>query len=347
MATHSYAVLGIPKQEWLFAQTKQLTFAAIGLGGFFTISGYLVFKSLLNAPNIVQYLFNRVLRIYPALLVMLIVTIFLGQFIYNNTIPYWQNKTVYTYVSQNLTLYRNQYQIIGLFKNSLQMGIGKYGSVNSSLHTLANEFTLYLIIIPLFFIKNKLQLLKICTVAIFLFLLIVYIGKPAAILNFNFLGLVSNWGYYGIYFFTGALLFLFNIAAFKYKKQLLLITLLTVIGLLYFNSFGKALGVVFFATFVILLALVKMPKILQKFIPNGDYSYGVYLYAFPIQQVLANYFTLSYFTHFCCSFFIAFLFAYFSWHVIEKPMLRLKSANWLQLLKQKQCKYASTKCHNK
>ena len=58
----------------------------------------------------------------------------------------------------------------------------------------------------------------------------------------------------------------------------------------------------------------------------GDFSYGIYLYAFPLQQIVIMllgpeqpYVVLASLT-----FIATFIFAWLSWHYIEKPMLQLK-----------------------
>ncbi len=46
-----------------------LTFGILGVDGFFIISGYLITKSLLSSPSLLDYAKRRVLRIYPAFIV--------------------------------------------------------------------------------------------------------------------------------------------------------------------------------------------------------------------------------------------------------------------------------------
>ncbi len=59
---------------------------------------------------------------------------------------------------------------------------------------------------------------------------------------------------------------------------------------------------------------------------SGDYSYGLYLYAWPIQQLLVMNFgdRLQPTTLFAWAFVATFIAAFVSWHLIEKPCLRLK-----------------------
>ncbi|MFA0209146.1 hypothetical protein AB4536_19890, partial [Vibrio cyclitrophicus] len=58
----------------------------------------------------------------------------------------------------------------------------------------------------------------------------------------------------------------------------------------------------------------------------GDISYGVYIYAFPIQQALISSFPEFYFSLYVFfSFFVVVSVSIFSWKFVEKPFLKLKS----------------------
>jgi len=58
---------------------------------------------------------------------------------------------------------------------------------------------------------------------------------------------------------------------------------------------------------------------------KGDYSYGVYLYGFPIQQSLSAIFPgISVAPHLIASVVLSSLVAMGSWHFIEKPILRVR-----------------------
>jgi peptidoglycan/LPS O-acetylase OafA/YrhL len=78
------------------------------------------------------------------------------------------------------------------------------------------------------------------------------------------------------------------------------------------------------AYLVVYCGLSPMPKL--PFFSRGDYSYGVYLYAFPIQQALIAAFPAAWTwqSHLAVSALATTMFAYFSWHCIEKPTLRLR-----------------------
>ncbi len=78
---------------------------------------------------------------------------------------------------------------------------------------------------------------------------------------------------------------------------------------------------IYIVTFV---GLSKVPKL--PIFSTGDYSYGIYLYGFPIQQALANAFPAfrSMGILFFISLVIVTLFAMVSWHFIEKPILKMR-----------------------
>ena len=73
------------------------------------------------------------------------------------------------------------------------------------------------------------------------------------------------------------------------------------------------------------LGLQTPPK--SRLLRSGDYSYGVYLYAYPVQQAVWQLAPAgqSYVGNLVISLVCVSLFAVFSWHVIEKPALRLKT----------------------
>jgi peptidoglycan/LPS O-acetylase OafA/YrhL len=59
----------------------------------------------------------------------------------------------------------------------------------------------------------------------------------------------------------------------------------------------------------------------------GDLSYGVYIFAFPVQQIVVNWgkeMNYSFLTLFVISLFGTMIFAYASWHFIEQRVLRFK-----------------------
>jgi peptidoglycan/LPS O-acetylase OafA/YrhL len=56
-----------------------------------------------------------------------------------------------------------------------------------------------------------------------------------------------------------------------------------------------------------------------------DYSYGIYIYAFPVQQTLVSFWPqMPLPAYLLSSFVITVALAALSWHFVEKPALKLK-----------------------
>jgi peptidoglycan/LPS O-acetylase OafA/YrhL len=89
---------------------------------------------------------------------------------------------------------------------------------------------------------------------------------------------------------------------------------------------GSAFAAAIPTTYCVLyIGMLKFPRL--RFIESGDYSYGIYLYGFPIQQTLVHLFPI--FREWWPLLFVVaapltFAFAALSWHLIEKPTLSLK-----------------------
>jgi peptidoglycan/LPS O-acetylase OafA/YrhL len=65
-------------------------------------------------------------------------------------------------------------------------------------------------------------------------------------------------------------------------------------------------------------------KALDKVQSWGDPSYGLYIYAFPMQQVLVQLHPLQGWQLFCASLLVFLPIAYGSWHLLERRCIQLK-----------------------
>jgi len=149
--THAYPLSGMPSNDWISQiSDHQMSFSYLGVAGFFAISGYLVMQSLSRSSSLKEYFLKRILRIYPALIGVLVLTVLLGPFVYSGSLAnYLHNSSVWSYVPFNLTLFKLQYSIKGIFEDN------PYASViNGSLCTLPYEVLLYLLLSALFYLSR-------------------------------------------------------------------------------------------------------------------------------------------------------------------------------------------------
>lgn len=108
-------------------------------------------------------------------------------------------------------------------------------------------------------------------------------------------------------------------------KGFLLCVLLMGVSTRLAPNWGKLLLDIALPYAVIYLGFLKLPLI-PHFGKYGDFSYGVYLYAFPVQQLVLHLWKPIPFTAFMAlSFAITLICAIASWHFIEKPALSLKT----------------------
>jgi peptidoglycan/LPS O-acetylase OafA/YrhL len=125
-------------------------------------------------------------------------------------------------------------------------------------------------------------------------------------------------------FFLGACLYIIKDHIVLSKRALVGCGLFLLMALL----FNKDVFYVFFTLIspYIILCVAYLPKgkILQ-YNKLGDYSYGTYIYAWPIQQTLAITFVgIQPVEMMFATFILTLLFAITSWHLIEKPTMKLK-----------------------
>lgn len=326
IVSHSYALLNLHGDEPLRKMTHMMILSDIGLCGFFTISGYLILNSLLNSKSIVSYLAKRLLRIFPGLLVCLIVVIAICSLFYDGQIGYWLQKQTYSFLCNNLGLYTIQYEIPDVFANN------PFNTVNGSLWTLAHEFTLYLCIVGLFFIRKHRVLLTILTAIALVLCLIKNTCFANNFSNTVYLGLsVNSFALFAQYFAIGMLMQLRNYWQTN-KERWIVVSVCLVLALvgIYISSSHLSIylkPIIMLCVSVLFILLGEMYwKCLSDGIKHvGDMSYGVYIYSFPLQQILIAILPNITPVQLMCLTIAAVLpIAYVSWKCIEKPALSLK-----------------------
>ncbi len=291
---------------------------------FFTISGFLICKSWINSSNFGSYLAKRVLRIFPALIVLTVVTIiFIGPLITKlSLMDYFLNSTTLNYL-QNIRLYP-VYNLVDLFSEN------SYPSaVNGSLWSLPVEFFMYLFIALIALkkadgIKSSLLCLGALIVSAFS-LYFVHYSQPAAHPVLYGTDLISALDVIP-YFLIGALYSYYSLE--RYLNAQVAIFAIGIVALFQPTSaILKEALLYIIAPYAILSFAVAKTPILHRIGRFGDLSYGIYLYGFLIQQIINSVTTnsLTPVQNAVIAMPFAALCAYISWHIIEKPALKYKA----------------------
>ncbi len=318
--THSFNLLKLNEQEFLMRLTNQnVDFSFIGLTIFFSISGYLIAKSADTSISFKNYLWKRFLRIQPLLIVVCMLSVFvLGPIFTTDSIAnYFSNISSYTYFRNIMPLFGIQFTLPNVFTNN----IAEPG-INGSMWTLIVEERLYVFIGLIFLSKQLFKKLFILLIALFNLIYIIHIGFYDKHL-FDYL----NGGnvYYALIFINASLFYFLKIDFTKYSKSIMFYVL--VLACLYLSSFyiiKDSIQILLIPLLVIAFANIK--GFTNKAGKYGDFTYGIYIFSFPVQQILISEKLINNnpLLLFLFTLIIVLPMAYLSWHLLEKKMLRLK-----------------------
>lgn len=321
--SHSYFLTGTQGEFVTMLSKAQTSLSDIGVIGFFTLSGYLISSSFDRSENISRFLLNRVLRIFPGYWVCLLVTGFvIAPFIYLNGhqslsgFAFFGDGSAFSFFYRNFFLAINQWNIKGVLDSSFY-----HGSINGSLWSLYPEMQCYVLIlvIGLFGLINKNKFAFLLMLAFVYFIYSINLFNGASKIGPTFL-LLSNAFKLYIAFLCGTAVYVFRNWLFIDLKGQLFILLAT-LALLRFGGFNIAaplaiaiLGIKLFSEFTVKL--------------KYDISYGLYIYAFPIQQLVFTAYgkTLGFVPCLLIALLLSVLAGFLSFVLIEKPFMRLKKA---------------------
>lgn len=275
-------------------------FADLILPGFFALSGFLVAGSLARAGSLPEFLMLRLLRIIPALAVVLIATVLLlGPLL--TALPlrdYFRDPGVPLYLYS-----QPHFQLPGLFESNPRAGV-----VNGSLWTIPLELTCYAMLGALALVAGGPRILS---------LLLAVFGLLLMFPTMPFAGLLLTWlpaKPLVLAFVCGALLFQLR-GHTSLHPALGLSALAAALAVM---PHSVAVAMPFLAYAVIWLSLRRVPA----FLTRADYSYGFYLTAYPLQQTVISFLPQApWWSHLLLAVPLALMAAAILWHGIEHPLL--------------------------
>ncbi|MFI5013137.1 MAG: acyltransferase family protein [Hyphomicrobiales bacterium] len=288
---------------------------AIILPMFFALSGFLVCGSLMRCRTLVDFLALRILRLLPALAVETLLSAVLIGAIFT-TLPlkaYFTDPMFRGYFTSIIGMVK--YKLPGVFTTNPWPGF-----VNAQLWTLKFELACY-VLLAVAVLLGLVRRSRRFAVFILIAMLFVFArdgflrSAPAAV---SVPGSVL------------VLSFLLGVAAYLYRERivwsgrLFAVALATTLVCLSVPMGDFVVAVP--ATYVtVYLGLLNPGRI--SLVAKGDYSYGLFLYGYPIQQATVaalgepgRHWSIN----LAVAYPIAFAVAAFSWWCVERPCLRLK-----------------------
>jgi peptidoglycan/LPS O-acetylase OafA/YrhL len=321
LISHCYLIGGYGTEPFIALVKNQTYIAEFGVIGFFALSGYLIAGSYDRSKVFYVFLWHRFLRIFPGFWFCLIITAFvIAPIIYFsqhqslNAFPFTGANGSLSFIYKNFFLKVNQWSVGDILNQSAYKL-----SLNGSLWTLLPEFYCYLFIL-LTGLCGLLNTNKLTFTVITAFVYLIYILKFAFNIDYGptFLILSDALKLYTSFLF-GSLLYIYR-EELKFDKKALIVIILFAALLLKFGGYKVFAPI---AISVICIHLFSKFKASFKY----DISYGLYIYAFPIEQLVYNLWGkyLNIWGYLTISLLITCAVAFLSFVLIEKPFLKFKN----------------------
>lgn len=276
---------------------------------FFTITGFLVTYSFLRRNcEIKSYAIKRFVRIVPAYVCCIIFCIFLGLFVTKLSVAnFFSSAQTTKYTICNLFMLNwLEPELPSTFQDNLRP------QMNGSLWSMKQEVIFYILVPFVIWIlrKSGKRVLSVIPVAI-------------GLIIYNFIPVQLQ---YFLYFFSGMLLLLFMDEFCNHTKSILLISFISELILYttdipYLTSFCQTIEPLTFSS--IIVGIAYNCTFLNFFRKYDNVTYGLYLYHFPIIQLLILYGLAEYNITLCLivTILITAVLACISWYAIEKPLI--------------------------
>ena len=283
---------------------------------FFCLSGFLVSGSMERCRTLVSFIGLRIIRIYPALAVEVLLSAFLvGPLV--STLPLNEYFSGQEFALYMLNIIGDiHYKLPGIFNGNPLPSI-----VNSQLWTVPFELM--------------------CYVAISAIILLRHFDKGRLIIfvliSFGFVYFYYKLSFHKTFFLRGAVsgsllipYFLSGVLYYHYRYTMpingyiaIVAGVLSVLLLAYVPG-GDFLACISLGYFTIYIGLLNPRRLF--FVKHADISYGVYLYGAVIQQLLVYEFpsARSWYLNVALALPISIVLSFFSWHCVEKPAQNLR-----------------------
>jgi peptidoglycan/LPS O-acetylase OafA/YrhL len=309
VCSHAFPLsYGSDETEPVFQATRQqTTLGGIAVAVFFIISGYLITQSYTRTRDPRRFILARALRLLPGLAAVLtLLALILGPLLTTEPLPaYFSAPQTFRFVFGNLALLTFTDGLPGVFAT-----VPYRNAVDGSLWTLGYEAACYLLVLCL----GLAGLLNRWIVLTLFF--------ASLVASKYWIG--GDMVQFGSFFLGGAAICLWRP---RLRLTLAVLSLIVMAAALSTGGFRLAAAT---AGAYLVLYLALGPLRLPRW-DGTDISYGVYIWAFPVQQTvaLASGAHAAWWSNLLISFPVITGLAWLSWHLIEAPALSLRHARWI------------------
>ena len=298
----------------------QVTLARTVLLLFFALSGFLVSGSLERCRTLSAFAGLRMIRIFPALMVEVALSaLVLGPIVSNfHLVDYLRGPEFRRYFLNIVG--EIHFTLPGVF-----LGAPDENAVNRQLWTIPYELLCYLslsAVVILGLKKHRIAIPILIGLSMIVFLVRTYATRHHG----GTASYSGNVDYtHGLYLVWS---FLCGVSFYFYRDRvrfnLLTFVLALSIGLLCIYI-GGPLHIVTPIAISLVAVLIGLTDFKRNFIiRSADYSYGIYLYHWVILQATIHYFSANWLISVFIGLPLVVIFAAFSWHLVEKPAMRLR-----------------------
>ncbi|NMX27114.1 acyltransferase [Pseudomonas sp. WS 5406] len=304
---HHFAISGLPEPSI----PGMMTLGGFAVLVFFSVSGYLVAKSFLRCDGFMDFFARRSLRIFPAYIACCFLMVYALGYAYTNSPAsnfFFSHSNIDAFLSYIVFVYPSLPNIFEGYHLNL--------AINGSIWTLAVEFICYLLLAVVLLLARTYKSVLVAIAA----LAVSYMWLST---NANTINVWSVPAYlvtsFGSTFFVGALLALTEKS---WNTRKVKAWLVGACALIMFAVYGRAEAMITWHLLTPIIIVLLGVSFSERLIAGKfDISYGIYIYAFPIQQVMVNATGLGFYSSMAASFFATIIFASISWAAIEKPAL--------------------------
>lgn len=307
--SHNFPLSG--RAEPVFRGWETIGFISVVV--FFSLSGFLMPKSFASSGNFMIFMIKRLRRLTPGLLVCSFIMIFIIN-------PIFTTGDIFSgkFIKDSLLLFIQHSAFIFNDPKNLFNDFIVPNAMNGSLWTLPIEFLCYILIGSALSLVNSFKPL----ILLIFTCIVISVTMRFNGYIFYFFGVpIQSLLTFGIAFFTGAILSMTLESWIKFKNILITVAIIAFISTK--NGLEmSSIGVLCISILTIAIGLTFKSEASNKI----DISYGIYIYAFPVQQIAINTISSDFTISLIISFIITTLIAFLSYKYVEEPFLKGK---WL------------------